>query len=227
VTVTGRKVFVDAGTQADVLLVVARHLDSQGDPVLVRVDVSASGVARTTMPAVDVGRGLADVVLDGAPGQVVARGEGVLAAVSDAWLVGGVLTSADGVGLATRAMELSRDYSVTREQFGRPIAAFQSVKHKLVEMYIDLQTATSAVEQALDEIDTEATVWRTSASMATARASDAVMHVVREAVQVHGGIGFTWEHELSHHFRRATTLRAVYGTPAAHRRLVAESWDLS
>jgi alkylation response protein AidB-like acyl-CoA dehydrogenase len=147
----------------------------------------------------------------------------IASAVADAMLVGAVLTAADSLGVASRSLELSREYALTREQFDRPIATFQVIKHKLVDMYIDLQTAISAVQQALADIDAASDGWRLSASMAKARASDAATHIVREAIQVHGGIGFTWEHELSHHFRRATAQRVMYGAPAAHRRLVADA----
>lgn len=226
VVVTGRKLFVDGGMQADTFLVVARDAQSSSRQSIVRIDASADGVVVSAMASVDPGRGLAEVVFEQAPGTVVASGDQVPRAVEDAWLVGAVLTAADGLGVATQALELSREYALTREQFDRPIATFQVVKHKLVDMYVDLQTAISAVQQALSEIDAGAAGWRLSASMAKARSSDAVMHVVREAIQVHGGIGFTWEHELSHHFRRATAQRVLYGSPAAHRRRVAEAWGL-
>lgn len=226
VTVTGRKLFVDGGTQADTFLVVARDPEGSSGQIVVRVDAAAAGVRVAAMTSVDPGRGLAEVAFDHATGVIVAQGDQIVDAVVDAWLVGAVLTAADGLGLATRSLELSREYAMTREQFDRPIATFQVIKHKLVDMYVDLQTAISAVQQALSEIDDASPDWRLSASMAKARTSDAVMHVVREAIQVHGGIGFTWEHELSHHFRRATAQRVLYGSPSAHRRRVAEAWGL-
>lgn len=224
--VTGRKLFVDGGMQADIFLVVARDPKSSSGQSVVRVDASAEGVVVNAMESVDPGRAIAEVVFEQAVGTIVASRDAIPGAVEDSWLVGAVLTAADGLGLATQALELSRDYALTREQFDRPIATFQVVKHKLVDMYVDLQTAISAVQQALGEIDADAPGWRLSASMAKARSSDAVMHVVREAIQVHGGIGFTWEHELSHHFRRATAQRVLYGSPAAHRRRVAAAWGL-
>jgi alkylation response protein AidB-like acyl-CoA dehydrogenase len=147
--------------------------------------------------------------------------QGAAAAVHDAWLTGALLTAVDALAAADRAFRLARDYAVDRTQFGRPIASFQSVKHKLVDMYAELETATSAVLAAVAAAANEDSDWRFAASAAKVRAGDAAMFVLREAVQVHGGIGFTWEHEISHHFRRVTTARALYGTPTVHRALVA------
>lgn len=216
-TVTGRKTFVDSGTHAAAFLVPVAGAGGAVDLVL--VDAAAEGVRVTAMDAVDPGRGLAVLDLDAAPAVRVAGGVG--AAVHDAWLTGALLTAVDALAAADRAFRLARDYAVDRTQFGRPVASFQSVKHKLVDMYAELETATSAVLAALAAIGTGD--WRFAASCAKVRAGDAAMFVVREAVQVHGGIGFTWEHEISHHFRRVTTARALYGTPTAHRALVAEA----
>lgn len=216
--VAGRRRFIDSGTHADVLLVPA--VDAAGGPVLTLV--RASDVDVEAMDAVDPGRGLASVVLADTPADVVASGPAVPAAVDDAWLLGALLVAADALGSAGRVLELARGYSLEREQFGRPIATFQSIKHKLVDMFAELETARSMVRHALGESAELAPGWQVAASAAKARACDAAMLVAREGVQVHGGIGFTWEHEVSHHFRRVTTTRALYGTPAHHRSLVAE-----
>lgn len=213
-TVTGRKKFVHSGTHADAFLVTTSGAD------LVLVDATAPGVRVTAMDAVDPGQGLALLDLDAAPAVLVAGG--VAAAVRDAWLTGALLTAVDALAAADRAFRLARDYAVDRTQFGRPVASFQSVKHKLVDMYAELETATSAVLAAVAAASDGTGDWRFAASAAKVRAGDAAMFVLREAVQVHGGIGFTWEHEISHHFRRVTTARALYGTPTAHRVLVAE-----
>ena len=210
-TVSGRKTFVHSGTHAAAFLVTT------ADAGLVLVDATASGVRVTAMDAVDPGQGLALLDLDAAPAVRVAGG--VAAAVRDAWLTGALLTAVDALAAADRAFRLARDYAVDRRQFGRSVASFQSVKHKLVDMYTELETATSAVLAALAAAGSDD--WRFAASAAKVRACDAAMFVLREAVQVHGGIGFTWEHELSHHFRRVTTARALYGTPTVHRELVA------
>jgi len=219
-TVSGEVRFVDSGTHAGAFLVPAD--DGSGGLVLCAIGADAAGVTVEAMEAIDPGRGLAVVSLADAPATIVASGDPIAAALHDAWLTGALLAAADLVGVAGRVLELSRDYAVEREQFGRPIATFQSVKHKLVDMFAELETARSMLAHALRERADDGADWRTAASAAKARCSDAAMFVAREGVQVHGGIGFTWEHEITHHFRRVTTLRNLYGTPGEHRALVAE-----
>ncbi|GAA1942303.1 acyl-CoA dehydrogenase family protein [Nocardioides hwasunensis] len=217
----GRRTLVDSGTHADTFLVPA--LDEDDVPVLLRVDAGADGARVTPMDAMDPGRGLADLDLDDVEAAVVvARGTDVTAALEDAWLVGALLVAADLVGTSARVLDVARDYAVEREQFGRAVASFQSVKHKLVDMYADLETSRSMVRQALLDAAAGSERWRLSASAAKVRTGDAGAFVVREGIQVHGGIGFTWEHEMSHHFRRAMAQRGLYGTPTVHRRLVAD-----
>jgi alkylation response protein AidB-like acyl-CoA dehydrogenase len=218
---TGRRTFVDSGTHASTFLVPAR--DQRGTPVLCVVDGADAACVRVEpMKALDPGRGLSTVDFHAAPARVVASGEAVLPAVRDAWLHGALLIAADALGGAAQVHELSCSYAGEREQFGRPVATFQSVKHKLVDMYAELETARSMLRHALGQAAADADDWRQAASAAKARVSDATMFVVREGVQVHGGIGFTWEHDVSHHFRRTTAARGLYGTPVEHRTLVAE-----
>lgn len=228
VILDGRKTFVDSGMHADILLIPA--VDSDGTLLVARVDADAAGVTRQAMDAVDPGRGLAIVDLTGVDAAVVARGDGILEALHDAWLIGALLTSVDLLAASERALTLSLDYARIREQFGRPVASFQSIKHKLVDMWGDHQTALSAVHAAVAlaaEPDSRTGVdWRFAASAAKARVGDAALHVLRESVHVHGGIGFTWEHEVSHHFRRVVAGRNLYGTPADHRSLIAASRGL-
>ncbi|TQJ29943.1 acyl-CoA dehydrogenase family protein [Microbacterium sp. SLBN-146] len=228
VLLDGRRTFVDSGAHADILLVPA--VDDDGALVLARVDANAAGVTRTVMDAVDPGRGLAVIELADVEAAIVARGDGIPQALHDAWLIGALLTSIDLLAASERALTLSLDYARIREQFGRPVASFQSIKHKLVDMWGDQQTALSAVHTAIAlaaDADSRAAVdWRFAASAAKARVGDAALHVLRESVQVHGGIGFTWEHEVSHHFRRVVAGRNLYGTPAYHRSLIAASRGL-
>ncbi|SDE26885.1 acyl-CoA dehydrogenase family protein [Nocardioides lianchengensis] len=220
----GTKQYVDSGTHADAVLVSA--VDGSGTPTLCLTEVADPGVTVRAMEAVDPGRGLAVVELDDVVVTVVASGDDVAPALQDAWLTGALLLAADAVGTADRVLELSLAYAREREQFGRPVATFQSVKHKLVDMHAELETARSMLRHALERAAAGEADWRTAASAAKARAADAAMHVAREGVQVHGGIGFTWEHEISHHFRRATAVRALHGTPSDHRARVAEGLGL-
>ena len=222
--VDGRWRFVDSGAHAMDLVLAAYEAD---EPVLVAVCVGDEGVDVRAQDGVDPGRGLASVELDAAPARVVARGRVVETAVRDAWRVGSLLIATDALGAAERAFELSREYAGTREQFGRAIGSFQVIKHKLVDMYAELELARSAIGEALRLSQERTDGWREAASAAAAVVGDAGTHILREAIQVHGGIGFTWEHELSHHFRRVMACRGLYGTPKLHRDFVATAKGLS
>lgn len=222
--VDGRWRFVDSGAHATDLLLVAHEGDQ---PVLVMVRAHDEGVDVRAQDAVDPGRGLASVEVTGVPARVIAKGCAVEAAVRDAWLVGSLLIATDTLGAAERAFELAKEYAGTREQFGRAIGSFQVIKHKLVDMYAELELARSAVREALRLGQERASGWREAASATASLVGDAGTHVLREAVQVHGGIGFTWEHELSHHFRRVMACRGLYGTPKLHRDFVATAKGLS
>jgi alkylation response protein AidB-like acyl-CoA dehydrogenase len=216
---SGVKSFVDGGASASHLLVNALGPDEQLGLYL--VEVGSPGVQVRVLDAVDLSRGVAEVSLDGAPGALLASGATVGAALTDAWQLGAVLNAADSLGAATRVMELSGDYAHTRTQFGRTIGSFQAVKHMIVDMYAELETAGSAVRAALRDQAAGDRDCAFSASAAAARAGDATMQVARQGIQVHGGIGFTWEHEMSHHFRRVAAARQMYGTPVQHRARVA------
>ncbi|GAA0972481.1 acyl-CoA dehydrogenase family protein [Acrocarpospora macrocephala] len=214
--ISGRKRFVAAGEAATHFIVLART-------ALVLVERGADGLLAEPMRALDHGRGLAILTMDQTRGQVLAEGARARELAERAFTEGALLTAADALGIGERCLGLAVDYAKTRTQFGRAIGSFQAIKHKLADMYAETATARSAVERALDQAAAGEPGWELTASMAKARAGDAVLHVVREAIHVHGGIGFTWEHELSHHFRRALTGFALFGTPAHHRDIVARA----
>lgn len=219
----GVKTFVDGGVHATRLLV---HAAGPGGPEIRLVRTGDPGVTVEPMESVDPARGLARVRFDGADSVAVAAGATVAEALDAAWRLGALLGAADAVGIATRVLELSVEYAGTRQQFGRTIGSFQAVKHLCVDMYAELETANSALRAAVTALDEESPRARFAVAAAKARGCDAAMAVVRHGVQVHGGIGFTWEHPMSHHFRRATLARQMYGTPAAHRRVVAQEVGL-
>ncbi|WP_344611465.1 acyl-CoA dehydrogenase [Dactylosporangium salmoneum] len=222
--VRGRRTFVDSGTHAADFLFPVRAGE---ETALVLVERAAAGVEVRPQDAVDPGRGLAILDLADVPARVLACGPQVDSAVAEAWSLGAVLVAADAVGAAERAFELALEYAGTREQFGRSIGSFQVIKHKLVEMYAELELSRSALGEALRMADARLPGWQDAAAAAKSVVGDGSTHVLREAIQVHGGIGFTWEHELTHHFRRVMACRALYGTPASHRRSVAAARGLA
>ena len=160
----------------------------------------------------------ADAVI-GAPG----RGWAALRRGLDRALVA---VSAELCGTAQRAMEMSVDYAKTRQQFGRPIGAYQAVSHKLADMLVQVESAKSLTYYAAWAVDNDVPEAPLAASMAKAYASDAARWVTGAAIQVHGGIGFTWEHDAHLFFKRAKWGEATFGDAAHHRARVAEALDL-
>ena len=120
-------------------------------------------------------------------------------------------TAAESVGVAQRAMEMAVDYAKERKQFGRPIGSYQAVSHRCAQMLLEVEGARSAVYWAAWALDHEPETAPVAASMAKAYASDAGRRVPRAALQVHGGIGFTWEHDLHFFLKRAQANARMYG----------------
>ena len=149
--------------------------------------------------------------------------EGDPHAFGRAWHAIAVATAAESVGVAERALEMSVAYAKERQQFGRPIGTYQAVSHRCAQMLLEVEGARSVVywaAWALDHAPEEAFV---AASSAKAYASDCGARVTGSAIQVHGGIGFTWEHDLQFFFKRATALAHHYGDARWHRDQIALS----
>ena len=132
------------------------------------------------------------------------------------------LLAADAFGAADRLLELTVEYAKTREQFGQPIAGFQAVKHQLAEYALAAMTARGLFWKAAGEFDQEPQSAAKSASMAKAHITDQAMCIARGAVELHGGIGFTWESDVQLYFKRALFDRAYLGTPQMHRERCAQ-----
>ncbi|MFF5140048.1 acyl-CoA dehydrogenase family protein [Streptomyces sp. NPDC013157] len=212
----GRKSFVIDGTTADLLLVVARTV---AGPTLFAVDRNAPGVTAEPMETLDATRAMARLTLDAVPATPVGvdgAGGRVMAEVLDVAVVG---LAAEQAGGARRCLEMSTEYARTRHQFGRPIGSFQAVKHKCADMLVQVELAeASAREAALLAAGEDFPV---AAAVAHASCSRAYMVVAMENIQVHGGIGFTWEHPAHLYFRRAKSAQLLFGGPAVyHERLL-------
>jgi alkylation response protein AidB-like acyl-CoA dehydrogenase len=202
--VTGTKMFVVDGHTADLILVVAQ------DGVYA-VEGNAEGVTRTALDAVDPTRRLARLDLVAVPALQV--GEGL------DWLPLDAITialAAEQVGGAQRCLDMSVDYARIRVQFGRPIGSFQAIKHKLADVLLRVESARSAAYHAAAAGDPA------SAAVAGAYCAEAFTHAAKENVQVHGGIGFTWEHDAHLFLKRAKSSELLFGTPAQHRRRLAD-----
>ena len=208
---------VDAGA-ADDLLVAARWSRRGG---LYAVD--ATGPAWNARPLVtlDLTRPQATVRLSDAPARLVAGPDEAERVIDHALQVGSALLAAEQVGAAQHLLDLSVDYAKSRLQFGRPIGSFQAVKHRLADMLVDLEHARSTAYHAVWALTDGSDDPALAASIAQATCSAAFTRIAKDTIQVHGGIGFTWEHQAHLYFKRATTDAALLGTAEQHRARVA------
>jgi alkylation response protein AidB-like acyl-CoA dehydrogenase len=216
VVLDGEKVLVPDAATADFLVVATadgkRHL----------VDRRANGVTVTPEPSIDLSRRLYSVRFDGVG---VAAEDTMPAEESEyypVFLRVCVALSAESTGVAQRAMEMAVAYAKDREQFGRPIGAYQAVSHRCAQMLLETENSRSAVYGAAWAADAEPESLPLAASMAKAYASDAGWRVPDASIQVHGGIGFTWEHDLHFFLKRGRANAAMFGTASWHRERVAD-----
>jgi alkylation response protein AidB-like acyl-CoA dehydrogenase len=215
---SGRATAVQAAASADWLLVTAAADQGGRRLALVRREQARVEPRRT----LDETRRWYDVALDGVrvpDADVVTADEAEVGWLADA---GAVLTAADSLGVGERLLEMTVGYVQVREQFGRPIGSFQSVKHKLADMLTTLKGARAATYYAAMALDAGAADAASASSAAKAFTGEGVAALAGEALQTHGGIGFTWEHDLHLYLRRAKVNEVLYGAPAEHyERLVA------
>ncbi|MFI6581063.1 acyl-CoA dehydrogenase family protein [Embleya sp. NPDC050493] len=213
---------VDAGT-ADVLVVPA---DTADGPVLYAVDAGQHAVDRRPVVSLDLTRPLTDLVLTGAIGTVLARGEQAEAAVATALATGAALLASEQLGVAEYCLESTVAYMKTRHQFGRPVGSFQGPKHRLAALWVSIAQARAVARHAAacvaaDDPDTAVAV-----ALAQAHCSEIAVRAAEECVQLHGGIGFTWEHHPHLYLKRAKADALAFGTPDRHRAILARLVDL-
>ena len=219
--ITGNKLYVPDGHVADVLLVAAKAPDGVG---LFRVDGDADGVLRKLLPTLDLTRKLARIELLNAPAARIDAGGSVAAALDKAVALSVIALTAEQAGGAQRCLELSTEYAKTRLQFGRPIGSFQAIKHKCADMLVEVEFAKSAAYNAgftaaePGHADGEIIA---AAHLAKAYCSDAYFHAAAETIQIHGGMGFTWEHPAHLYFKRAKSSAVLFGDAALHREKLA------
>ena len=205
--------FVLDGHIADLVLVPA--LSGEGVS-LFAVGGTAPGLARTLLPAFDATRKYARLRFAATPARLIGPDGGAAPALARVYDIGCVALACEQVGVAERALDMARDYALLRTQFGRPIGSFQAVKHKLADVLLEVEAARSAAWFGLWAADCCRDQLPIVASIAQATCSAAAYLAAAENVQVHGGIGYTWEHPAHLYFRRATTSRMWLGDPAGH-----------
>ncbi|SHH61076.1 acyl-CoA dehydrogenase family protein [Streptomyces sp. 3214.6] len=215
---SGRKCFVVDGTTADLVLVVARTV---AGPSLFAVDRSATGLSAEPLRTLDATRAMARLTFDTVPATLVGTdgaGGRIMARVLD---VASVALAAEQSGGARRCLEMSAEYARTRHQFGRPIGSFQAVKHKCADLLVQVELAEASSREAARLAAEDAPDFPVAAVVAHACCSRAYMVAAMENIQVHGGIGFTWEHPAHLYFRRAKSSQLLFGGPAVyHERLL-------
>jgi alkylation response protein AidB-like acyl-CoA dehydrogenase len=208
----------------------AHHGATGSDGVsLVIVPGDAPGVTRRRLETMDMTRKQAEIVFDG----VRVPASTILGAEGEAWgALEGMTTRAivalayEQVGGAQKCLEMAVDYAKVRVQFGRPIGSFQAIKHKCADMLVQLESAKSAAYYAGWAVATSDPEAEIVAPMAKSYCSEAFFHCAAESIQIHGGIGFTWEHDAHLYFKRAKTDELLFGTPAQHRAVLAERLGL-
>ncbi len=231
-TLSGEKMFVPDAHVADQIIVAARTgQGSTGEDgiTLFLVDAKAPGVTITQLKTVDMTRRQCHVAFQDV---AVARAQ-VLGEVGKGWLVlrrvldqamAGL--AAEMVGTGQKALDLAVSYAKERVQFGKPIGSFQAVKHKCVDMMVQVENARSLTYYAAWTVDDNTAEARQAVPMAKAYCSDMCKTVASEAIQVHGGIGFTWEHDMHLFYRRGLASEAAFGSAPTHREVVAQTLNL-
>ena len=223
----GEKSHVVDGCLADLLLVVAREPDTCGlDGLsLYAVDASAGGVTRTHLEALDPTRKLARIAFAGARGRLVGRRGAAGPALARTLDLAAVALANEMVGGAARLLETAVAYAEERVQFGRAIGSFQAVKHRLADLTLTVELAKSAAYQAANAAAENDDDLPALASLAKAAASDAYMRSAKDCIQIHGGIGFTWENDTHLFYKRAKSSEVFLGDPAWHREKLMRHWQ--
>jgi alkylation response protein AidB-like acyl-CoA dehydrogenase len=214
---TGTVTSVADALTADVLLVPASGA---------LYAVPSAAVRRTPVVSLDMTRPLCDITLDAAPGRQVAAGETVPDAVAAALTAGAAMLAAEQLGVADRCLELTLDHVKTRYQFARPIGSYQAIKHRLADLWVALTQSRAVARYAAaclagDHPDTAVAV-----ALAQAHCGAVAVRAAEECVQMHGGIGFTWEHPAHLFLKRAKSDAIAFGTPDRHRAALAGLVDL-
>lgn len=220
-TLDGRKLFVWDAAVADFLICGARL---NGELALFLIPANASGLRITDLPAMDSTRKLYEVVLDGVAvprENLLAKGKPARAALDHMLDVATVGLVAEMTGGMQRLLEMTVEYAKTRKQFGRPIGQFQAVQHLCADMLVYTESSRSAAYFAAWAIQERVPEARLAVSVAKAYASDAYREVGNRAIQVHGGMGFTWENDAHLFYRRAKASELAFGDATYHRERIA------
>jgi alkylation response protein AidB-like acyl-CoA dehydrogenase len=228
VRLNGAKSFVVDGHTADVLIVAARGENAQGSQglSLFHVAADAKGLTRTLLTTVDPTRKLAKLDFNDVSAQRIGEGENVGAALERTMAQTHIALANEMMGGADRLRESAVDYVNLRVQFGRQVSSFQAIKHKCADMLLEVELAKSAAYTAAESAADESADMLALASLAKAAAADAYMQTAATTIQLHGGIGFTWDNDTHLWFKRAKSSEVLFGDATYHREQLMQHWNV-
>jgi alkylation response protein AidB-like acyl-CoA dehydrogenase len=218
-TLSGTKSFVLDGNAAGLIIVAAK---TDAGTSLFAVDGGASGLTKTNLSTMDQTRKQAKLDFDNTPAELIGTDGAGWTTLETVLDLAAVALAAEQVGGAQKVLEMAVEYAKVRVQFGRPIGSFQAIKHKCADMLLEVESAKSAAYYGMwcaSEMNDELA---STASLAKAYCSEAYFHAAAENIQIHGGIGFTWEHPAHLYFKRAKSSELLFGDPTYHREQLAQ-----
>lgn len=223
---SGEKSFVVDGHTANLLIVVARMKGTTGSEGITffTVKEEAAGLEKTLLKSMDTTRKLARLKFVDVEAQLLGVEAGGYEAFLNTQDRAVIALANEMVGGAQYLLDSAIAYSKIRMQFGRVIGSFQAIKHKCADMLLELELAKSAAYYAAAALEEEGTNIPALASMAKSAAGDAYMHIAAETIQIHGGIGFTWDQDTHLWFKRAKSSEVYLGGPAYHRERLMQHW---
>jgi alkylation response protein AidB-like acyl-CoA dehydrogenase len=214
----GHKSFVLDGGTAGLILVAAA---TDAGLSLFAVQADAPGLSRATLPTLDQTRKLARLEFDGTVARLIGSPGDAAASVDRTLDVAAIALAAEQLGGAQRALDMAVTYAKTRQQFDRPIGSFQAIKHRCADLLLEVESLRSAVGYAAAAVAGDSAEIGVLAPLVKAYASETYFHVTAENIQIHGGIGFTWEHDAHLYFKRAKSSELLLGDGAYHRERLA------
>jgi alkylation response protein AidB-like acyl-CoA dehydrogenase len=224
----GTKSYVVDGHLADLLIVAARLPSTSGleGLALFTLAADASGVEQRLLNSMDPTRKIARLDFHDARAELLGTVDGGAEQLIRTLDQAAIALANEMVGGAQKLFDSALDYAKLRVQFGRTIGSFQAIKHKLADLLLDLELAKSAAYYAAQAATVEDPEWPPLASLAKAAASETYLHTAVECIQIHGGIGFTWDNDTHLWFKRAKSSEVFLGQPSYHRELLMQRWKV-
>jgi alkylation response protein AidB-like acyl-CoA dehydrogenase len=224
----GAKSYVVDGHMADLLVVAGRIPGTTGGEglALFTVRADAGGVDRRLLASMDATRKIARIDFHDAPAQLLGDVNDGAKALVRTLDQAAIALANEMVGGAQTLFDSAVKYAKLRVQFGRPIGSFQAIKHKCADMLLEMELAKSAAYYAAQAAAVDDPEWPALACLAKAAASEMYLHLAAECIQIHGGIGFTWDHDTHLWFKRAKSSEVLLGQPYYHRELLLRRWGV-